>query len=123
MFGPLSAIDTCQDGNSVKNVCHFLKKHLLYTDRGSNFFPYRVDPFLEFGLCAEKQTGSKKKSCLPCEKWRLNRHAYIHSPLNAYVKVSTRGFSTQGGFSTLPQEGCMYSTCNDIYFHFGFNCI
>ena len=33
----------------------------------SKFFPFKVDPFLEENVFAEKQTGSRK-SYLPCKK-------------------------------------------------------
>ena len=42
---------------------------------GSNFFPFRVDPFSEGTWCAGKQTGSFK-SCLPCKTWQKISQVY-----------------------------------------------
>ena len=55
-------------------VNSFLSEKGVYSNRkefapnGDKFFPFRVDPLFRRGLVEEKQIGSKKKSCLPCQK-------------------------------------------------------
>ena len=48
---------------------------------GSEFFPYRVDPFSEVALHAREQTQSYK-SCLSCKKIKAEKLSNLSRPLN-----------------------------------------
>ena len=65
-------------------------KRKEFAPKGSKFFPFRVDPFLEGSRCPGKQAGNHK-SCLPCQKWQkfyqmclvhINKHDRQHRYIN-----------------------------------------
>ena len=62
---------------------------------GSNFFPFRIDPFSEGDWCTEKQTG-RHKSCLPCQKqWKNSNvsRVYVSSSLIVHGYTDLQGLA------------------------------